>query len=87
MIAVFTKNDQFLRNVGIDLEDQNHEDPCIDASKEAKERAANEIFEEHYLGPLGEDVPWVRLRGKFRVECPGNVLMFFDSYEPASGTL
>ncbi len=63
------KYDQFLRNVRIDLEDLHDKDPCIDISKEAKEKAAKELFEEHYLGPLGEGTPWVRLRGKFRVEC------------------
>jgi len=84
---VFTKYDQFLRNVEIDLEDRHYEDPSIDASKEAKETAAKGIFEEHYLGPLGEGVPWVTLRGGFRIKYPGNILMCFDSYEQARGTL
>jgi len=81
---VFTKFDQFLRNVEIDLED---EDPSIDLSEEVKEKAVKEIFEEHFLDPLGDGVPWVRLRGGFRVECLDNLLMFFDSYEQAGGTL
>jgi len=84
---VFTKYDQFLRNVGIDLEDRNYTDPSIDVSKAAKENAAKEIFEEHFLGPLGKGVPWVRLRGGFRVKCLRNVLMSFDSYESTRGTL
>jgi len=63
---VFTKYDQFLRNVEIDMED---EDPSIDLSEEAKGKAAKELFEEHFLGPLGEGVPWVRMRGGFRVKC------------------
>jgi len=56
--VVFTKFDQFLRNVEIDLED---EDPSIDPdlSEEAKEKVAKEIFEEHFLDPLGDGVPWV----------------------------
>ncbi len=58
---VFTKYDQFLRNVTIDLQDCNYYDPSIDASKEAKEKAAKEIFEEHFLRPLGEGIPWVRM--------------------------
>jgi len=84
---VFTKYDQFLRNVVIDLEDRNYVDPSIDVSEEAKKKAAEEIFEEHFLGPLGDHVPWVRLRGGFRVKCLGNVLTSFDSYEPARGSL
>ncbi len=64
VIAVFTKYDQFLRNVAIDLEDRNYEDPSIDVSKEAKEKEAKEIFDKHFLGPLGEGVPWVRLQGR-----------------------
>jgi len=70
-----------LRNVGIDLEDHHDEDPSIDVSKEAKETAAKEIFEEHFLGSLSEDIPWVQMRGGFRIKFPGNILIFFDSYE------
>jgi len=84
---VFTKDDQFLRNVEIDLEDHNYEDPSIDVSNEAKEKAAKERFEEHFLDPLGQGVPWVRLRGGFRVDCLDKLLMFFGSYEQASRTL
>ena len=51
---MFTKDDQFWRNIKIDLED---EDPSIDVSKEAKEKAAKERFKEHFLDPLGEGVP------------------------------
>ncbi len=60
---MFTKYDQFLRNVAIDLQDLNYEDSSIDVSEGANEKAANEIFEEHYLRPLGAVVPWVQLRG------------------------
>jgi len=86
---VFTKYDQFLRNVGIDLEDRNYEDPSIDVSKEAKEKVTKDRFEEHFLYPLGEGVPWVRLRGGFagRVECLDKLLVFFDSYGQARGML
>ncbi len=86
MIAVFTKYDQFLRNVEIDLED-NREDPSIDVTEEAKKKAAKEIFEEHFLGPLGDSVPWVQLKGGFGVKCLVNILIFLDSHEPARGTL
>ncbi|SRR6266404_3585080 len=76
VIVVFTKYDQFLRNVQIDLEDRNYEDPSIDISEEAKEKAVKEIFEEHYLRPLGDGVVWVRLQSEFGIKCLGNVLMF-----------
>ncbi len=81
---MFTKFDQFLRNVEIDIED---EDPSIGVSEGAKEKAAKEIFQEHFLDPLGEGVPWVRLRGEFRVKFLDKLLMFFNSYEQARGTL
>ncbi len=67
---MFTKYDQFLRNVAINLEDRNYDDPRIDASKEAKTKEAKEIFEEHYLRPLGEGIPWVQMRGGFRIKYP-----------------
>ncbi len=84
---MFTKYDQFVRNVEIDLEDCNYYDPNIDASMEAKEKAAKDIFAEHFLGRLGKGIPWVRLRGEFRVKYPGNILIFFDSHEQARGAL
>ncbi len=56
-------------DVGIDLEDRNYEDQSIDISEEAKAKAAKEIFEEHFLGPLGEHVLWVRFQGEFGVKC------------------
>jgi len=84
---VFTKHDQFLRNVIIDLEDRHYEDPSVDVSKEAKEAAVKEIFEEYFLRPLGEGVPWVQLRGEFRIKYLCNILMFFDSNEQARGTV
>ncbi len=77
---LFTKYDQFLRNVEIDLEDR-YEGQSINVSKEEIETAAMGIFDEHFLGPLGEGVPWVWLRGRFRIKYPGNILIFFDSHE------
>ena len=64
IIVIFTKYDQFLRNVGIDLEDCKDEDPSVDISQKAKEKAAKEIFEEHFMRPLGEHVPWVQFQGE-----------------------
>ncbi len=85
---VFTKYDRLLIDVGNDLEDRNHEDPSIDVSEEAKEKAAQEIFEKQFLVPLGEGVTWVRLGGGFGSnawECLGNILMILDRYGPAAG--
>ncbi len=84
---MFTKYDQFLIDVGTDLKQRNYEDSSIDVSKEAKEKAAKGIFEEHFLGPLGDGVIWVRLQGEFRIKCLGNVLTFFDRYGPRRNTL
>jgi len=74
---MFTKYDQFLRNVGIDLEDRHDQDRSINVSKKAKARAAKEIFEEHFLGPLGDSIPWVQMRGEFRIKYTDSILIFF----------
>ena len=63
------------------------EDPSIDLSEETKGKAAKEIFEEHYLRPLGDGVMWVRLQSEFGIKCLGNILMFFDRYGPGRDTL
>ena len=84
---MFTKYDQFLRDVGIDLEDLHDRDPSIDVSKKAEAKAAKKLFEEHFLGPLGKDIPWVTMQGGFRIKYPGNILIFFDSHGQARGTL
>jgi len=84
---VFTKYDQFLRNVGIDLEDRHDQDPSISVSKKAREKAAKKIFEEHFHGPLGKGIPWVTMQGGFRIKYPGNILIFSDSHGQARDTL
>jgi len=76
-----------LIDVRIDLEDCNYEDPSVDVSEEAKEKVVKEIFEKHFLGPLGDGVMWVRLQGEFWIKCLGNVLMFFDRYGSERDTL
>ncbi|KAH8985923.1 hypothetical protein EDB86DRAFT_2809902 [Lactarius hatsudake] len=54
IIVVFTKYDQFRRNVQIHLEDFGSlDDNVFDM--------ADKQFQEHYLGPLGDDIRWVRL--------------------------
>jgi len=56
VIAVFTKHDQFLRNVKMDVSD----DPDKYRNRSVSE-VAEEAFQEHYLHPLGDDVAYVRL--------------------------
>ena len=71
VIAVFTKYDQFLLNVGMDVNDYPDQYPHGDVSEVAEKR-----FQEHYLQPLGDIVGYVRLEGPFRVKCQGYALMF-----------
>jgi len=56
VIVVFTKYDQFLRNVKMDVSD----DPVKYSDRSVSE-VANELFQEHYLHPLGDDVRYVQL--------------------------
>ncbi|KAH9023356.1 hypothetical protein EDB84DRAFT_1564738 [Lactarius hengduanensis] len=54
VIAVFTKYDQFRRNVQIHVEDfGSPDDDILDV--------AEKRFQEHYVSPLGDDVRFVRL--------------------------
>ena len=59
VIAVFTKYDQFLRNVKMDVLDYPDKYLNRSVSEVAKER-----FEEYYLRPLGEDVGYVQLESE-----------------------
>ena len=59
VIAVFTKYDQFLRNVKMDVLDDPDKYPNRSASK-----VSEELFQEHYLHPLGENVGYVRLESE-----------------------
>jgi hypothetical protein len=72
VIVVFTKYDQFLRNVGMLLSDYPNEFPDSNVSE-----AAEKHFQEHYLRPLGNDVRYVQLESGFRVECLCYELMLF----------
>ena len=69
---MFTKYDQFLRNVKIHLEDYGN--PDDDVSDVAEKQ-----FQEHYLQPLGDiSGQYVRLESGCRVcQMPRYVLMFF----------
>ena len=61
VIAVFTKYDQFLRNVKMDVSDLY---PDKSVSEVAKER-----FQEHYVLPLGDDIRYVQLESELKVIC------------------
>ena len=75
VIVVFTKFDQFLRNVEMHLVDYPDEYPPDSKVSEV----AEEQFKEHYLGPLGDDVTFVRLESGFGVKYRSYLmLMFFD---------
>jgi hypothetical protein len=59
VIAVFTKYDQFLFNVEMDVSD----DPDKYLNRSVSE-VAKEQFQEHYLCPLGDDVGYVLLESE-----------------------
>jgi hypothetical protein len=56
---VFTKYDQFLRNVNMDVSD--FPEKYLDRS--ALE-VAEEQFQEHYLNPIGDNIGYVRLESE-----------------------
>ena len=62
VIAVFTKHDQFLRNVKMYLEDYGN--PGDNVSD-----AAERLFKEHYLSHLGAGARFVRLESALGVTC------------------
>ncbi|KAN0129085.1 hypothetical protein V8E53_013081 [Lactarius tabidus] len=57
VIAVFTKYDQFLFNVEMDVSDDPDKYPDSNVSQVAEKR-----FQDHYLRPLGDDVRYVLLQ-------------------------
>ena len=59
IVVVFTKYDQFLRNVRMDVLDN----PDIYLGRSVSE-VAKELFQEHYLHPLGDDVGYVLLESE-----------------------
>jgi hypothetical protein len=72
IIVVFTKYDQFLHNVKMEVFDDP--DKYLDRSVS---EVAKEQFQEHYLCPLGDDVGYVQLESELQVICQGHMLMFF----------
>ena len=71
VIVVFTKYDQFLRNVEMHVADYPNDYPDTNVSEVMEKQ-----FQEHYLHPLGDDVKFVRLESGFRAKCQGYKLMF-----------
>ena len=69
---MFTKYDQFLFNVEMDVSDDPDKYPDGDVSQVAEKR-----FQEYYLRPLGDDVRYVQLESAFRVRREGQILMLF----------
>ncbi len=67
---MFTKYDQFLRNVRIDVEDYGN--PGDNMSDVAERH-----FKEHYLSHLGEGARYVRLESTFAIKCSGCALILF----------
>jgi hypothetical protein len=72
VIAVFTKYDQFLHNVKMDVDD----DPDKYLNRSVSE-VTEEQFQEHYVFPLGDDASYVRLESELQANCQGDMLMFF----------
>ena len=68
VIAVFTKHDQFLRNVKMYLEDYGNPGDSVSDAAETQ-------FKEHYLRHLGAGARFVRLESPFRVKCQCRVLI------------
>jgi hypothetical protein len=66
VIVVFTKYDQFLRNVEMHLVDypNEHPDSSLSVSKVAEKR-----FQEYYLRLLPGGVRFVLLESEFQFEC------------------
>jgi hypothetical protein len=60
VIAVFTKYDQFRREINMKLEDQHRDSAHVDDEVKT-------IFNEHFLGSLKESAPFVRLESKYFV--------------------
>ena len=72
VIVVFTKYDQFLRNVKMDVLD--YPEKYLDRSVS---EVAEEQFQEHYVCPLGDDVKYVRLESELQLTCQSHMLMLF----------
>jgi hypothetical protein len=78
VIAVFTKYDQFLFNVEMDVSDDPDKYPDSTVAQVAEKR-----LQDHYLRPLGDDVRHELLESEFGVRCECHMLMLFgrNAYE------
>jgi hypothetical protein len=57
VIAVFTKYDQFRRDIRIKLEDEHRDSSLVDAEVER-------VFNDHYLAGLTGPPPFIRLESE-----------------------
>ena len=75
---MFTKYDQFLFNVEMDVSDDPDKYPDGNIYQVAEKR-----FQDHYLRPLGNGAKYVRLESEFGVMSKGYVLRFIgrNAYE------
>jgi hypothetical protein len=80
VVVVFTKYDQFLRNVEMHVADYPNEYPDSNVSEVAEKQ-----FQEHYLHPLGGNVRFVQLESGFRANCHGYMLMFAEMHRQNRG--
>jgi hypothetical protein len=72
VIAVFTKYDQFLRNVEMHLEDYGNPDDNLSDAVDTQ-------FKEHYLAHLGDGARFVQLESLlFSIKYRGRVLIPCD---------
>jgi hypothetical protein len=72
VIAVFTKYDQFLHNVKMDVLDDPEEYPDRSVSV-----VTEQVFQEQYLCPLGDDIAYVRLESELQIICQCDMLITF----------
>ncbi|KAF8265856.1 hypothetical protein EI94DRAFT_1803803 [Lactarius quietus] len=71
VIAVFTKHDQFLYNVEMDVLD----DPDNYLDSDVYREVAEKRFQDHYLHPLGGDAKYVRLENMHMKDSPSKGLV------------
>ena len=80
VIAVFTKYDQFLRNVKMDALDEPDK-----YSDRSVTEVAEKLFQEHYLCPLGDDVGYVRLESELQNVCQGHFWYYLEEMHVKGG--
>ena len=68
---MFTKYDQFLRNIKMHLADYPDQSPDNNVFEVAEKQ-----FKGFYLQPLGDNIRYVRLESGFEAISRGHILMF-----------